>query len=617
MRSTLGGIFTGDNTFALLYVMYNPVCRRDIHQKQRVANRMLAEALLPVELEYLGQHKSIWFHIKSSWAVFKFAVKNRAMADCNPTLVLSASKQAHAAIFKDLNRMLLLVQNCERDTQTHRKIANQSILNKASVVKSLKKIPVQLQRSQATSGHVENHETNLPSQLNQLSVTEVMVALRSLGHNATFAEAREFIQEIDRDGSEVVPSQVDHQQRHDDAPKLFVDHFDLKRTFVEENIQEEARLSLLTLMIFPDAEDFGLSNDCKIYKQRFDENLKSFRNTFRALFRLSKELKSVDSSERLTRKERMFQRISDMMFGDEMKLMRNFHWLADEEAVDMFQKHQFPELETEYVNVPSVSDVLKQLVAKEKEKSVKESTICSQSQYGNNTHDNFFPSTLMTFAPITQEHSERCTDHVIQSASLRTEKGPGPNMERARPTMCSSQSTLAAAIESAGISHFNAAYSLKQDASSEDAIIMRAELFSARADIASMIDQMKNMEATLKIETANALAKEAELLQRATAAEAKVLALTAQVTDLQAFSAAKAKVLALSAQMSDLRTASQVAIVTSSSKPDMSANIDALSTELQSAQAFSVAAMKRAHDAEQELLLLRAEMKRTEAVAPS
>jgi hypothetical protein len=444
-----------------------------------------------------------------------------------------------------------------------------------------------------------------------------MVALRSLGHDATFAEARECIQEIDRDGSEVEPSKVDHQQRHDDAPKLFVDHFDLKRTFVEENIQEEARLSLLTLMIFPDAEDFGLSHDCKIYKKRFDENLKSFQNTFRALFRLSKELKSVDSSERLTRKERIFRRIADMMFGEEMKLMRNFHWLADEEAVDMFQRHKFPELETEYVNIPSVSDVLKQLVAKEKEKSVEESNVCSQSQSPKNAHDNIFPSTLMTFAPITQEHSERCIDHVIQSSSLRTEKGPGPNIERARPSMCSSQSTLAAAIESAGISCFNAADSLKQGASSEDAIIMRAELFSARADIASMIDQVKNMEATLQIESANALAKEAELLRRATAAEAKVLVLTAQVTDLQAFSAAKAKVLALSAQMSDLRVASQVEIFTSPSKPDMSADTAALSTELQSAQVSSVAAMKRAHDAEQELQLLRAEMKRTAAEAPN
>jgi ethanolamine utilization protein EutP (predicted NTPase) len=132
-----------------------------------------------------------------------------------------------------------------------------------------------------------------------------------------------------------------------------------------------------------------------------------------------------------------------------------------------------------------------------------------------------------------------------------------------------------------------------------------------------MIDQVKNLEATLQIESANALAKEAALLRRATAAEAKVLVLTAQVTDLQAFSAAKAKVLALSAQMSDLRVASQVAIVTSPSKPDMSADIDALSTELQSAQAFSVAAMKRAHDAEQELQLLRAEMKRTAAEAPN
>jgi hypothetical protein len=650
MRTALGGTFTGDNAFALLYVMYNPVCRRDIHQKKRLANRKLAEALLPVELEYLGRQKNLLFYIKSSWAVFKFAIKNRALADCNPTLVLSASQHAHAAIFKDLNRILLLVENCERDAQTNWKIARNSILAKARAVQVLKKIPVHFQDSQVPDDHDENHDARHPSQTRQPSVTWLQQ-----------------IQNCWKRTNRVAPSQIDNQQLHDDAPKLFVDQFGLKRAFVEENIDEEARLSLLTLMIFPDAEDFGLSRDCKVYKKQFDENLESFRSAFRALFRLSKELKSVDPSEKLTSKERIFQRISDMIFGEEMKLLRNFHWLADEEAVDLFRRHQFPELETEFERIPSVGEVLKQLVAKDMNNSVEDPTIGSQSQAPKDTHHNIFPSTLLKFAPATHEPSERRADEGTEPPPLTAAKGPGPNAARARPTMYSSQSILAAARESAGIGHSNFAGLLQQDMSSEDAV-MCAELSRARADNANLAEQVKALEAAMQIETANALAKEAELLRRSAAAEGKVLALSAQVTDLQAFSsdkdkssdiattsaelsharaaivglaeqvkgleatlqiatanardalakeaellrrsaAAEGKVLALSAQVTDLQAASQAATAARSSKHDTSAaDFAAMSSELQNA-------IKRAHDAEKELLRLRPEAKGAAAVA--
>ena len=566
LRTTLGGTFTGDNAFALLYVMYNPVCRRDIQQKQRLVNQKLAEALLPVELEYLGRNKRLGFYMKSLWAVFKFAIKNRAMADCNPTLVLSASKHAHAAIFQDLNRVLLLVENCERDAQTNWNIARKNILTKARAVKVLKNMPFRLEGLQSTD---ENHDANFQSQTTQSSVTWLQQ-----------------IRNCWKRHNRIAPSQEENQQRHDDAPKLFVDHFALKRTFVGENIDEEARLSLLTIMIFPDAEDFGFSRDCKVYKKRFDDNLTSFRNAFRALFQLSQGLKSIDSSEKLTRKEIIFRRISDMIFGEEMKLLRNFHGLEDKEAFDLFHQHNFPELEKECDNIPSVDEVLKQLLSKQ-EKSCEEQNSSSQFQDTKDTHADAFPSTLMSSAPVTQEPPERCTDVVIVSTPHMTVKCPGPNLGRARPAMYSSQSVLSTAKESAGMNRFKADGSLQQELLSEDAIV-HAELSSARAEIASLVEQVKNLEAALQIQTANTLSKEAELLQHSAALEARVLVLTAQVTDLQA--------------------ASHIAMTTSPSKLDTSADITALSAELKSAHAVSVAAMKRAHDAEEELLQLRAEM---------
>ena len=117
-----GEAFSADSAFALLYVMYNPVCRRDINGKNRLAVKLLAEALHPVHKEYSGV-KSLGFYLKSIWAVLKFSIKNRALADCNPTLVLTASQQPHAALFKDVNRILMLVNNQERNAKTSWNVA--------------------------------------------------------------------------------------------------------------------------------------------------------------------------------------------------------------------------------------------------------------------------------------------------------------------------------------------------------------------------------------------------------------------------------------------------------------------------------------------------------------
>jgi hypothetical protein len=615
MRTALGGTFTGNNAFALLYVMYNPVCRRDIHQKRRLANHMIAEALLPVELEYSGRQKNFLFYIKSSWAVFKFAIKNRALADCNPTLVLSASKCAHAAIFKDLNRILLLVENSERDAQTNWNIARNSILAKVRTVQALKKIPVSFQDSQVSFNHDARHS----SQKLQPSVTWLQQ-----------------IQNCWKRTNRVVPTQIDNQQRQDDAPKLFVDQFDLKRSFLEENIDEEARLSLLTLMIFPDAEDFGLSRDCKVYKKQFDENLESFRSAFRALFRLSKELKSVDPSENLTRKERIFHRISDMIFGEEMKLLRNFHWLADEDAVDLFRRHQFPELETEFERIPSVDEVLKQLVAKDMNTSVEDPTIGSQSQAPKGSHQNIFHSTLLKFAPATHEPSERRTAERTESAPLAAAKGPCPNAARSRSVMYSSQRILAAARESVGIGHSDFAGLLQQDMTSENAVTC-AELSRARDDNASLTAQVKALEANLQIETANArdaLAKEAKaqeellrLAERVLEAEQRAVDAEATASSFQAQSStAKQRAFLMEAELRALRDELSVASVAVQPAAASDADADAtssaavvatLSSEVKHLQdalaAASQVSAQLEHSKSSEVAVLSAELTRARA----
>jgi len=140
LHFALGDSFSANSAFALLYVMYNPVCRSDIQRKKMLANKMLADALFPVQSEYLNRPKRLWFYTKSFWAVLKFSIKNRALADCNPTLVLSASKHSHAAIFKDLSSMSMLVKNNQRDAQTNWKAAKDQVSSKLKMMKVLRNL---------------------------------------------------------------------------------------------------------------------------------------------------------------------------------------------------------------------------------------------------------------------------------------------------------------------------------------------------------------------------------------------------------------------------------------------------------------------------------------------
>jgi BMFP domain-containing protein YqiC len=652
MRSALGATFAGDNSFALLYVMYNPVCRRDILHKKRLANQMLAEAMLPLALEYAGRSKGLGFYMKSSWVVLKFAIRNRRLADCNPTLVLNACKHAHAAIFRDLNRILLLVQNSKRDARTNWSTAKNNILAKTRVAQALSNTPFYIKGRQTAVGAGNAYGNDVPKLPSQ--------TLRS--HVSWLNQIRNCWTRSNK----VAPSAAENQQRQDDAPKWFVRVFELKRAFVEENIDEEARLSLLTLMIFPDDEDFGTLRDCKAYKKQFDENLSSFRHAFRTLFQLSKELKSVDSSEklmRLTLKERMFQRISDVIFGEDMKLLRNFHWLADEEADDLFKRYRFPELETGCERIPSVDDVLKQLLANHTANGVDESNIDRLCQAPKIANENMFPSTIMTFAPAVQFASERCADQVIaadphatalrviESVPHMTSEVPPPNSAKSRPNMYSSRSLLAAARHSDSSSPCNDAVSTRILASEDSNV--SATLLSTRAENAILVERVKKLEAD--IASVNAVAKDAESQRRVEAAEGNMRALNAQLADLPSFSAsedtkcedaamitelhaaraenmalvervksleareselldrAKAAEDALSAltvQATDSQTASGAEM-----RSSPSAEIASLISDLESAKACSLAAIRRANEAEEELRFLKSKMKECAAAS--
>ena len=362
-----GASFSADSSFAVLYVMYNPVCRRDILKKNRTANRLLAEALYPLQKAYSGQTNQLGFYIKSAWVYLKFIIKNRWLADCNPTLILAASQQPHAVIFKDVNRLIKLVEHYKHHPEAVATSADQAYSHNLAVAEP----PRGLKQSDVIS-----------SGDNQKSDQENSVT-HSPPNTASNVSWLQRIQNILKRSNKVAPSSPGNLQRYGDAPKLFVDEFETKRQFMSDNIDEEARLSLLTIMMFTNADDFGSSSDCKQYLHQFLENLDSFRKLFGAMLRLTQDLEDADSTEKrrfLSRKERLVRRVSDLVFGEDMKLLRNFHSLSEEEAMKLYEIHDFPDLNLDDFKVPSVTEVLKQLLAADKAIPFQKSGISSQIQ---------------------------------------------------------------------------------------------------------------------------------------------------------------------------------------------------------------------------------------------
>lgn len=368
LSMAFGASFCAESSFALLYVMYNPVCRRDILKKNRTANTMLAEALYPVYKQYSGDTHHLGFYLKSAWAFVKFVIKNRSLADCNPLMVLEASRQPHAVLFKDVNRLLMLVEHYKQQPEAVATSADHTYSHNFAVVKlarGLKRSNLIRLRDHEKRDHEKNSVASSPP---------------NIARKVSWLQR---IQNILKRSNKVAPSSPDNLQRYGDAPKLFVDEFETKRQFMSDNIDEEARLSLLTIMLFTNTDDFGSSSDCKQYLHQFLENLDSFRKLFGAMFRLTQDLEDANSAEKLrfsSRKERLVRRVSDLVFGEDMKLLRNFHSLSEEEAMKLYKLHDFPDLDLDDFKVPSVTDVLKQLLAADKATPFQKSGISSQIQ---------------------------------------------------------------------------------------------------------------------------------------------------------------------------------------------------------------------------------------------
>jgi hypothetical protein len=414
LHFSLGDSFTSDKALALLYVMYNPVSRRDITKKKLLANKLLAEAMQPLHARYLNKPKSLAFYVKASWAMFKFAFSNRELADCNPTLVMEASQELHAALFKNVSRMMMLIRHQQRDAKADWKTAKTKILGRLRL---------------ANAFGATKFQSSIRSPTD-IATPEIKATASSF---SWMAKLKNCWQKTNR----IVPSRSDREQFSSDAPKMFVDQFSWKRQFVAENIEDEARLSILTLFMFQQEDDFGSSSECVRHKRMFDTNIAAFQKCLRALFRISKELGCMDSKKKiaeLPRADRIFQQLLDLIFGEELNLLRNFHWLKNEEAFDMFQRHEFPELQEGDCQAPSVSEVLKHLMVANFEENNQEKVGSSQISKEDVHSDAKSSSPASNLSVSQKPHS----DGINNQAPSPLQPSPGA---RVRPVIFSSKAT--------------------------------------------------------------------------------------------------------------------------------------------------------------------------------
>jgi hypothetical protein len=586
--------------------------------------------------------------------MLKFAIQNRALADCNPTLVLAASEQPHAALLKDINRILLHVNSQERDSKTNWNTAKTKILSKVKVAKAFLRSPYSV--PSAVASPEVNHHNNVSQPANASS---------------TWLEK---IQNCWKRSNRVVPIDPNNEQRYDDAPKLFVDSFALKREFVESYMTESAALSLLTMMIFNEADDFGSSRDCKRCRQKFDANLVAFQKTFRALFCLSKELEFADSSDKillLSLKERMFQISFDMIFGKELKVLRNFNRLSDKEIAELFLMHDFPELDVDDFFGPSVDAVLKQMLAADAEKLVHPSTHGIQAQ---NLDDESYPNTLNLVPSIDEssqaqhafparkhdEHPQssaavspprfspmrpgvisskeflfaaRSTkqafsgasgsdeDHSSTIADLGVAVSASTVMPRLRPTMYSSKDSLAAASAASPASGSDenqfsriatASDELRSAQVQSTAAIYRAT--AAEAELRTLMNRNAALSDELRLAnvgTAAALERAAALDAQVKDSAADVARLTKQVNDLQAALDAAAQ-----AHKSP-QTQSKKGVLTSAELRDVQikSEVQTPTAQVQDLQAARLAALQSAAAAELQVQTLSDELRLANAGA--
>ncbi len=298
LHFTIGSSFSGDSAFSLLTVMYNPVTRRDVANKELQFHRNLANALLPLHQEYIGKHQMLLFAVKKAWIHLKYAIGQ--FYHCSPVSILSALDQPHTAFIKNIARLNALIKNGAD------------------------------KRNQSASSLLRR------------------------------------ICNVWNRRNKIAPEPIE-QDIESDAPQQFIKEFLSKRDFVAENIDDEARLTVITLLLFNRMADFREDSACQHYLNSLFDDGAACRVAMRSIFDASQELSERYAAENLSSEasvslqRRLQSWLLSSVFGeDTVKPIVAFHRLTNEQQNELMKNHNFPDIDFIKFSTTTADDMLAQ-----------------------------------------------------------------------------------------------------------------------------------------------------------------------------------------------------------------------------------------------------------------
>jgi hypothetical protein len=356
LRFAIGSSFSGDSAFALMFVLYNPVSRKDVANKQQQFNRKLADALLPLHQKYMGKSRFCLFGIRRAWISFKFAIKHFD-EDCSPVSVMAAVDEPHAAFVKDVARLNMLMKRGADKRDKH----SSSLLRKVQTFWSRR--------------------------------------------NKVSPEAAE-------------------QDAEADAPQHFIDEFVSKRDFIAENIDDDARLTMITLLFFNRIADFGEDSACKHYLRKLFDDGAACRAAMRSIYDASQELSqravADDASAGffVSHWRRLHSWVLSGIFGQDMMNINSFYRLNNAQQNELLKTHNFPQADSVNFSATTDDDTVAQSLTQGKAEHVDDA-----AQYAAGLKSLALGDRVLGSAQLYREqHAAYSASKPISSSSIAVEE---------------------------------------------------------------------------------------------------------------------------------------------------------------------------------------------------
>jgi hypothetical protein len=158
-----------------------------------------------------------------------------------------------------------------------------------------------------------------------------------------------------------------------DAPKQFVEEFVSKRDFIAENIDEDQRLTIITLLLFNRIVDFGEDSACQRYLGKLYDDGAACRAAMRSILNASKELSRRSAADDASSGffvsfwRRLQSLLLSSVFGqDTVKSIDSFHHLNISQQNELMIVHNFPEVDSIRFSTATADEIVAQCLVQGK-----------------------------------------------------------------------------------------------------------------------------------------------------------------------------------------------------------------------------------------------------------